>query len=46
LNVKATGIIRGLIAETLERGALPRGMEFVTCSALWGDAAQYLETAP
>ena len=45
-NVKATGIIRGLIAETLERGALPRGMTFVTCTAMWGDATKYLEAAP
>jgi hypothetical protein len=43
LNVTATGIIRGLIADTLERGALPNGCVLVSCSALWRDPAEYLQ---
>jgi hypothetical protein len=44
-NVTATGIVRGLIVDTLEANALPKGCRLVACAALWDDAAKYLELA-
>ena len=44
-RVTRTGIARGLITELLEARRPPKGMAFLAFSALWADAASYLEAA-
>jgi hypothetical protein len=42
-NVKATGIVRGIITDCLRAGRLPPGLRIIAFGAMWGDPARYLE---
>jgi hypothetical protein len=42
-NVSTTGIVRGIITDTLEVRKLPVGIHMITVAGMYGDSAQYLQ---